>query len=141
MNIDPLAKNDIIARWKNHQSVRRIAKDLHLGRAAIASVIRQHLVQTQSPPPDSPQSESAGLPPACFGPARLTRKSKLDPFLDPLTQLLDRYPNITAQRAFVVVASSSSAISWVTPGGSTSVLPNAKTSKRQSGNMLPRSNI
>jgi len=91
MNIDPLAKNEIIARWKNHQSVRRIAKDLHLGRAAIANVIRQHLAQTQSPQPDS-----AGSPPACFGPARLTRKSKLDPFLDPLRQLLKRYPNITA---------------------------------------------
>ena len=95
MIVDPLAKNDIIARWKNHQSVRRIAKDLHLGRAAIASVIRQHLAQTQSPQPDS-----ASAPPACLGPVPLTRKSKLDPFLDPLKQLLERYPNITAQRAF-----------------------------------------
>ena len=92
--LDPLAKNDIIARWKNHQSVRRIAKDLHLGRAAIASVIRQHLAQTQSPQPDS-----ASSPPACLGPVPLTRKSKLDPFLDLLKQLQERYPNITVSIA------------------------------------------
>ena len=92
MNIDPLAKNDIISRWKNKQSIRGIASDLQLGRAAIASVIRQHIAQTQSIDSDSP--------PACFGPIPLARKSKLDPFLDSLTQLLARYPNITAQRAF-----------------------------------------
>ena len=95
MNIDPLAKNDIIARWKNNQSMRGIASDLQLGRAAIASVIRQHNVQTQATDSDSPAS-----PPACFGPIPLTRKSKLDPFLDSLKLLLARYPNITAQRAF-----------------------------------------
>ena len=92
MNIDPLTKNDIIARWKNKQSIRGIASDLQLGRAAIASVIRQHSAQTQATAPTSP--------PACFGPIPLTRKSKLDPFLDPLKQLLVRYPNITAQRVF-----------------------------------------
>jgi transposase len=92
MNIDPLTKNDIIARWKNKQSIRGIASDLQLGRAAVASVIRQHSAQTQSTDSDSP--------PACFGPVPLARKSKLDPFLDSLTQLLARYPNITGQRAF-----------------------------------------
>ena len=92
MNIDPLTKNDIIARWKNKQSIRGIASDLQLGRAAIASVIRQHSAQTQATAPTSP--------PACFGPIPLTRKSKLDPFVDSLTQLMARYPNITAQRAF-----------------------------------------
>jgi transposase len=92
MNIDPLTKNDIISRWKNKQSIRGIARELQLGRAAIATVISQHLAQTQSTDSDSP--------PACFGPARLTRQSKLDPFLDFLKQLLERYPNITAQRAF-----------------------------------------
>jgi transposase len=92
MNIDPLTKNDIISRWKNKQSIRGIASDLQLGRAAIATVISQHLAQTQSTDSDSP--------PACFGPVPLTRQSKLDPFLDSLKQLLERYPNITAQRAF-----------------------------------------
>lgn len=100
MIVDPLIKNDIIARWKEHQSVRRMARDLHLGRAAIASVIRQHLAQTQSPQSEAAQPDAPNSPPACFGPARLTRKSKLELFLDPLKQFLERYPNITGQRAF-----------------------------------------
>ena len=92
MNVDPLAANDIISRWKNKQSIRGIARDLQLGRAAITSVIRQQIAQTQSVDSNSP--------PACFGPAKFTRKSKLDPFADSLNQLLERYPKITAQRAF-----------------------------------------
>ena len=92
MNIDPIAKNDIIARWLNHQSARSIAKDTQIGRKIIARVIRDHMSQTQSI-----DSSSA---PACFGPAPLTRKSKLGPFVDSLKRLLERYPNITAQRAF-----------------------------------------
>jgi transposase len=92
MNIDPLTKNEIITRWKNHQSLRGIAQDLHLGRARIATVIRQHIAQTQATESDSP--------PAGFGPISFTRKSKLDPFLEPLQQLLARYPKITAQPAF-----------------------------------------
>ena len=92
MNIDPVVKNDIIARWLNHQSVRSIAKDTQIGRKIIARVIRQHTAQTQSI-----DSNSA---PTSFGPTPLTRRSKLGPFLDSLKQLLERYPNITAQRAF-----------------------------------------
>lgn len=92
MNIDPVIKNDIIARWLNHQSVRSIANDTQIGRKIIARVIRQHTAQTQST-----DSNSA---PACFGPAPLSRKSKLGPFLGSLKQLLSRYPNITAQRVF-----------------------------------------
>ena len=92
MNIDPLAKNDIISRWKNKQSIRGIARDTQVGREVIARVIRDQVQQTQSIDSESP--------PACFGPVKLTRKSKLDPFLDSLKQLLERYPNITAQRTF-----------------------------------------
>lgn len=92
MNIDPLAKNDIISRWKNMQSVRGISRDTQIGREVIARVIREHVAQTQSIDSQSPS--------ACFGPLKLTRTSKLDPFLDSLKQLLERYPKITAQRAF-----------------------------------------
>jgi transposase len=92
MNIDPLAKNDIISRWKNKQSIRSIARNTQIGREVITRIIREHARQTQL-------SDSESLP-ACFGPVKFTRKSKLDPFHDSLQQLLERYPNITAQRAF-----------------------------------------
>ena len=92
MNIDPITRNDIIARWLNHQSARSIAQDTQIGRKIIARVIRDHRAQTQTGDPNSP--------PVCFGPTPLTRKSKLDPFVDSLKRLLERYPNITAQRAF-----------------------------------------
>ena len=92
MNIDPITKNDIIARWLNRQSVRSIAKDTQIGRKIIARVIRDHMAQTRSIDTNSA--------PACFGPTPLARKSKLGPFVDSLKRLLERYPNITAQRAF-----------------------------------------
>jgi len=92
MNIDPLTKNDIIARWNNKQSIRSIAIDTRIGRRVVARVIREHLTQRQS--------IDSGAPPACFGPARLARKAKLTPFLDALKQWLGRYPNITVTRLF-----------------------------------------
>jgi transposase len=92
MNIDPLEKNDIISRWKNKQSIRGIAKDTQIGREVVARVIREQVAQTQA-------IDSTSTP-ACFGPVKLNRKSKLDPFLDSLKMLLERYPNITAQRTF-----------------------------------------
>jgi transposase len=84
--------NDIISRWKNKQSIRGIARDTLVGREVIARVIREQVQQTQSIDCESP--------PACFGPVKLSRKSKLDPYLDSLQMLLERYPNITAQRTF-----------------------------------------
>ncbi len=48
MNIDPVIKNDIVARWLNHQSLRSIATDTQIGRKIVARVIRQHTAQTQS---------------------------------------------------------------------------------------------
>ncbi len=92
MNIDPLTKNDIVSRWKNGQSLRGIARVTHIGREAIARIIREQVAQTQAVDSNSV--------PACFGPIRLSRQSKIDRFVDSLKQLLERYPNITAQRAF-----------------------------------------
>ena len=92
MNVDPLQKNDIISRWKNGHSMRAIARELGLGRHVIARVISQHASQTES--------VDAASRPASLGPIRHTRKSKMAAFVEPLRQLLERYPKLTAQRAF-----------------------------------------
>jgi transposase len=92
MSTDHLQKNEIISRWKNKQTVRAIARDLGLGRYVVARVIHLHLRQTESADKTSP--------PASFGNVPLTRKTKLEPFFGQLQQLLDRYPNLTALRAF-----------------------------------------
>lgn len=92
MSIDPLQRNDIISRWKSKQSIRAITRELSLGRDAVARVIRRHVAQTQT----------TGLPsvPGSMGDIPHTRKSKLEPFVEQLTQLLERYPGLTARRAF-----------------------------------------
>jgi transposase len=92
MNIDPYQKNDIISRWKNKQSIRAIARDLGLGRDAVARVVHQHRNQTES--------SDKEIPPASLGNVPLTRKTKLERFSDQLQQLLERYPDMTALRAF-----------------------------------------
>lgn len=92
MKVDPRQENEIISRWKNGQSMRAISSGLSLGRHVISRVVRQHLAQTQTTEPTPGR--------VAIGPARLTRKTKLAPFLDELHQLLERYPKLTAQRAF-----------------------------------------
>jgi len=91
MNLDPQQHNDIIARWNSPQSIRSIARELGLGRHVVARVIAQHLQRTGRA--DDP------APPASLGKIPLTRKRKLDPFVEQLKELLERYPNLTAQRA------------------------------------------
>ena len=92
MSVDPLQKNDIISRWKNKQSIRAIARELGLGRYVVAGVVNRHLKQTQS-------TDQPSLP-GSLGPIALTRKSKIEPFVEQLTRLLERYPGLTALRAF-----------------------------------------
>lgn len=91
MNIDPQQHNDIISRWKNGQSIRAISKEVGVGRHVITRMVGKHMQQTLA---------ADDLRPASLGPIRFTRKTKLDPFLEQLTQLLERYPKLTAQRAF-----------------------------------------
>jgi len=87
--------NDIIHRWKNGQSARSIARDLNLSRYKVMVIIRKH-----SKDRDAGAAIQSDAPPASLGPAPKTRPSKLDPFGAQLAQLLERYPQITATRAF-----------------------------------------
>lgn len=88
-------RNDVIHRWQNGQSVRSIASDLNLGRYVVTGIIRRH---TQQRGAETASQNDA--PPVSLGPAPTLKSSKLDPFAEQLTQLLERYPTITATRAF-----------------------------------------
>lgn len=87
MKASPIQENEIISRWTNNQGIRSISRDMMLGRHVISRVIAQHVAQTSSEQP------LALSPP-------IVRKTKLDPFIDQLGQLLERYPTLTVQRAY-----------------------------------------
>ena len=84
--------NEIIHRWRNGQSLRSIARELGVSRERVANAVRAHQ-RGQTPPTavDTP----AGLERKSVG-----RNSKLDRFEPQLRQLLERYPRLTATRAF-----------------------------------------
>lgn len=88
----PTEINEMIAAWKNGQSLRSIARQVNLGRQVVTRVIRKHIRETQLTGPPVP---SANIPPT-----RSSRPSKLGPFLESLHPLLERYPKLTAQRAY-----------------------------------------
>jgi transposase len=92
MTIDSQQKNEVISRWKNGQSLRGIARDMALGRHGISRVIAEHLAQTGASPPDASAATKKLL--------RIPRRTKLDRFLGELHHLLERYPHLTAQRAW-----------------------------------------
>jgi len=101
MSVSPTQENEIISRWTSGQGIRSIARDISLGRYVIARVIAEHRARTSSPSP-------------VIGPKPITRKTKLDPFIDQLRQLLERYPSLTALRAFEELRSMGYAGSYST---------------------------
>ena len=90
MNISATQENEIISRWKNRQGIRAISRDMSLGRYVVARIIAQHQARTSS------SQETLATPTQ----SRIARKTKLDQFTGELDQLLERYPNLTVQRAF-----------------------------------------
>jgi transposase len=80
--------HEIVHRWENGQSMRGIAESLGINRKRVARILREHRTARESGtlPADLPK------PPRCRG------SKKLDPFEEPLQQLLERYPNITVVR-------------------------------------------
>ena len=87
MNVSPAQENEIISRWKSGQGIRSISRELELGRYVISRVIAEH------------QARTSTASPVINRPKRILRKTKLDPFIDQLNQLLQRYRDLTAQRA------------------------------------------
>ena len=88
-------ENEVIHRWQNHQSLRSIALELNLSRYQVSSVIQSH-VQSRA----ADVQRRVDTPPASLGPVPTRRASKLDPFNEEITRLLQRYPRITATRVF-----------------------------------------
>lgn len=77
-------RNEVIGHWNQGQSIRSIAKSLHLSRETVRRIIDQHRCDRGDV--DSP------------APSRKRRPSKLDQFEPHITRLLERYPAITVQR-------------------------------------------
>lgn len=86
-------ENDVIHRWQNLQSVRSIAAELNLTRYQVTRIISKHTRNR-----DADAAIKNDTPPESLGPPAKRYRSKLDPFADQITQLLERYPKITSAR-------------------------------------------
>ena len=75
-------RNQIVRLFYGGASRRRIARMLRVDRKTVAQILADH------------ENRRAGLPEA----KRARRASQLDPFEETLTQLLERYPDLTAVR-------------------------------------------
>ena len=77
---------EVIARWRDGQSQRGIARDLNICRKRVRRLIERHQ-----------QDRREGAPPPELRPKQ-HRASQLDAFQEEIAALLTRYPNITAVR-------------------------------------------
>lgn len=80
--MNELTRNEVIRLFYGGASGRRIARQLHVGRRSVARVLAEH------------QNRRAGVPTA----QGARRPSVLDPFTQTITELLARYPDLTAVR-------------------------------------------
>ncbi len=77
-------RNEVIRRWNQQQSLRSIARELHLSRETVRRIVDRY--RRDRGEIDSPT------------PHRKRRPSKVDRFEPRIIRLLERYRNITVQR-------------------------------------------
>jgi transposase len=75
-------RNEVIRLWYGRASIRGIAKMLGIDRKTVARVLKEH-IRARDGAAAAPHKQHPSL---------------LDPFQENITQLVDRYPNITAVR-------------------------------------------
>ena len=80
--------HEVVLLHRDGMSVRAIARSLGLGRNTVRRLLAGH-----------EQERTAGAPLLAPNPAS-ERPTKLDAHMEALTRLLERYPDITAQRVF-----------------------------------------
>lgn len=78
-------RSEVLRRWYGGQSMRRIARDLHLSRKTVSRIIAEHQQQRAT--------GTTGLPAP-----RQTRGSLVDPYEAALRDYLARYPDISVVR-------------------------------------------
>jgi transposase len=79
--------SEVVRRWHGGQSMRGIARELHISRETVARVITEHQKQRATGASDLPAP-------------RKRRGSRVDSYEDKLREYLARYPDITAVRLF-----------------------------------------
>lgn len=83
-------EHKVVTLTRQGMSARAIARALHIGRNRVRRILREHgraRTEPHSALAKKKKHESK-------------RPSKLDPFMPTITRLLERYPDITAQRVF-----------------------------------------
>jgi len=78
-------RSEVLRRWYGNQSMRRIARDLHLSRKTVSRIIAEHQQQRTKGTTDLPAP-------------RQTRGSLVDPYEPALREYLARYPDISVVR-------------------------------------------
>lgn len=82
----------VVTLARDNMSRRAIARSLGLSRNTVRQILIEHDLQRQS--------EHSALP---TPPKRAPRSSKLDAYKPRITELLDKYADITAQRVFEIL--------------------------------------
>ena len=84
--------HEVVLRAARGLSRRAIARSLGVSRNTVKVILRSH-----------GREREVGVPALTPRAARAPRGSKLDPFRTQITGLLDRYPDITAQRVLEII--------------------------------------
>lgn len=87
---DRSLENEIIHRWRGGESLRSIASSLGVSRWRVSRTVAEHQ-QSRESQADVPINSQLPRP-------QVNRSSKLDAFESLITQLLTRYPRMTATR-------------------------------------------